>query len=319
MTSSSTLESAAAPEVAAAPRVPSPRRRRPRIHTSPPWWFALPAFLMFAAIVAVPTFTGLGVAFTDWSGLGEIEHIVWFQNFIDVFSDKQALGSIRNTLLLTVVIVIVQNVIGLLLALGVHSRVKSRFALRTIFFAPMVVSAVMISFVWKYIYNPRPDAGINGVLGALGLDWLQQDWLGDPEMALWSIAIIVIWQAAGYSMVIFLAGLTGIPEELYEAAMVDGATPMQRFRHITIPQLAPAMTINVLLSLTGALTLFTQVLTTTGGGPGYATETLSTIIYKEAFIYGNFGYSAAIAVLLTIGVSIVAFTQLRIMRRREVD
>ena len=310
-------EGAGAPGGAPAPSSPSQKRRRHRDHTAPPWYLAVPGFVAFGAIVLIPTVAGFGVAFTDWSGLGEIENIIGVQNFIDIVSDKQAMGSIRNTVLLTVVVVIVQNVMGLLLALGVNSRVKSRYALRAIFFAPMVVSAVMVSFVWKYIYNPRPDAGVNGLLGALGLGGLQQDWMGDPSVALWSIAIIVIWQSAGYSMVIFLAGLSGIPEELYEAAMMDGASPIQRFWHITLPQLAPATTINVLLSLTGGLTLFTQVLTTTGGGPGYATETLSTIIYKEAFVYGNFGYSAAIAVLLTIGVSIVAFVQLRFSRRKE--
>ena len=319
MTSASTLAPAGtdAPDGASAPAGPAPRRRRARDHTAPPWYLAVPGFVAFAAIVLIPTVAGFGVAFTDWSGLGDIENIIGLQNFADILSDKQALGSIRNTVLLTIVVVVVQNVLGLLLALGVHSRVKSRYVLRAIFFAPMVVSAVMVSFVWKFIYNPRPDAGVNGLLGALGLDWLQQDWMGDPSVALWSIAIIVIWQSAGYSMVIFLAGLSGIPEELYEAAMMDGATPVQRFWHITLPQLAPATTINVLLSMTGGLTLFTQVLTTTGGGPGYATETLSTIIYKEAFVYGNFGYSAAIAVLLTIGVSIVAFVQLRFSRRKE--
>lgn len=294
-------------------------RRRKRSHTAPPWWFALPAFALFAAIMVVPTASGLGVAFTDWSGIGAIRNVVGFDNFAEVFRDERAIGSIRNTLLLTLAVVVVQNGIGLLLALGVSTRIKSRYVLRTVFFAPVVVSSVMVSFLWKYIYNPRPEAGVNGLLGALGLDGLQQDWLGDPGIALWSIAVVVIWQCAGYSMVIFLAGLSGIPDELYEAAMMDGATAVQRFWHITLPQLAPATTINVLLSLAGGLTLFTQVLATTGGGPGYATETLSTVIYKEAFVFGHFGYSAAIAVLLTIGVAVVSFVQLRLMRTREVD
>lgn len=284
---------------------------------APPWLFAVPALLVYAFVVLYPALSGAGSAFTDWSGVGEQRSFVGVDNFKQLFHDDQALGALRNTLMLTVAIVVVQNGLGLLLALGVHTRIKTRMALRVIFFAPVVVSPVMVSFLWKYVYNPSPDAGLNAVLGAVGLGGLRQDWLGNPSLAIWSVAFTVIWQCAGYSMVIFLAGLEGVPAELLESAMVDGAGTMARFRHITWPLLAPAVTINVMLSTVGGLTLFTQIIAMTNGGPGYATDTLSTVLYKQAFVFGKFGYSTAVALVLAIFVAAVSFIQIGYLRSRE--
>jgi len=276
-----------------------------------------PAVLCYAAIVLYPSAAGVLYAFTDWSGIGDWS-FVGVDNFTDLVHDDRALGSLRNTLLLTVAIVVVQNGIGLLLALGVHARIKSRLVLRAVFFAPVVVSPVMVAFLWKYIYNPQPDAGLNGILGAVGLGGLRHDWLGDPSVALWSVAAMVVWQYAGYSMVIFLAGLEGIQKELTEAAMIDGAGAFARFRYVIWPLLAPALTVNVMLSTIGGLKLFDQVLAATDGGPGYSTETLSTELYKEAFVYGHFGYSTAIALVLALFVAAVSLVQIHYLRSREV-
>jgi raffinose/stachyose/melibiose transport system permease protein len=295
--------------------VRAPRRRGSGI--GPPWFFAVPALLVYLLVVLYPAFSGAGSAFTDWSGVGEQRSFVGIDNFKQLFHDDQALGALRNTLLLTVAIVVVQNGIGLLLALGVHTNIKSRIVLRGVFFAPVVVSPVMVSFLWKYVYNPAPDAGLNAVFGAIGLGGLRQDWLGNPSLALWSVAFTVIWQCAGYSMVIFLAGLEGVPAELHESAMVDGAGTVARFRHITWPLLAPAVTINLMLSTVGGLTLFTQIISMTNGGPGYATDTLSTVLYKQAFVYGKFGYSTAVALVLAIFVAAVSFIQIGYLRSRE--
>ncbi|WP_326825391.1 sugar ABC transporter permease [Streptosporangium sp. NBC_01639] len=295
------------------PAVRTPRAgRRAAAALSPPWLFAAPALLIYAAVVLYPSIVGVLYAFTDWNGIGEDKSFVGLANFKAILGDEQAMGSIGNTLLLTVTILVVQNGVGLLLALGVHAKLKSRALLRVIFFAPVVVSPVMVAFLWKYIYNPDPSAGLNGLLG------LDVDWLGDPSVALWSIAGMVVWQYAGYSMVIFLAGLEGIPVELHEAAMIDGAGTFQRFRYVTWPLLAPALTINLMLSTIGGLKLFDQVLATTGGGPGYATETLSTVLYKQAFVFGKFGYSTAVALVLALFVAAVSLVQMYYLRSREV-
>ncbi|WP_214325681.1 carbohydrate ABC transporter permease [Nonomuraea sediminis] len=277
---------------------------------SPSWLFAAPALLVYAVVVLYPSVAGVVYAFTDWSGIGQDMRFVGLANFGSLFGDDQAMGSIGNTLLLTVAIVVVQNGVGLLLALGVNAKLKSRALLRVVFFAPVVVSPVMVAFLWKYVYDPA--GGLNALLG------LHVDWLGDPSVALWSIAGMVVWQYAGYSMVIFLAGLEGVPYELHEAAMIDGAGPWQRFRYVTWPLLAPALTVNLMLSTIGGLKLFDQVFAATNGGPGYATETLSTVLYKQAFVFGKFGYSTAVALVLALFVAAVSLVQVYYLRSREV-
>jgi raffinose/stachyose/melibiose transport system permease protein len=293
----------------------APRRRRRA--GGPALWFAAPALAVYALIVLYPSLAGAAYAFTNWSGIG---HAKWvgLANFKTLFSDEQSFTSLKNTLELTAFIVVVQNAIGLALALAVHSRIKGRQVLRVMFFAPAVLSPVVIAFLWKYMFNPDPDAGLNALLGFLGLGFLQQNWLGDPSVALWAVGLTVVWQFAGYSMVIFLAALQGIPAELEEAAALDGAGSWQRFRHIVFPLIAPAMTINLTLSTIGGLKLFDQVFAITNGGPGYATETLSTLIYKQAFVFGLYGYSTAVALVLTLLVSALALVQVRYLQSREV-
>ncbi|WP_329125538.1 carbohydrate ABC transporter permease [Streptomyces sp. NBC_01465] len=292
-------------------------KRLHRDTTVPPWAFVVPALVVYAVVVLYPSIAGVAYAFTDWTGIGSFS-FVGLDNFRALLDDHRALDSVGNTLLLTVAIVVVQNLVGLLLALGVHTNIRSRQLLRVIFFAPAVVSPVMVAFLWKYVYNPDPHAGLNGVLGALGLGGLRQDWLGNPSLALWSVAAMVIWQYAGYSMVVFLAGLQGVPAELHEAARIDGAGSWQRFRYLTWPMLAPALTVNLMLSTIGGLKLFDQVYAATNGGPGTSSETLSTVLYKEAFVYGKFGYSTAVALVLALFVAAVSLVQLRYLRAREI-
>lgn len=291
-------------------------RSRHRDPTVPSWVFVAPALVVYAVVVLYPSIAGVVYAFTDWSGIGGFS-FVGLDNFRTLLGDDRALGSVGNTLLLTVAIVVVQNAVGLLLALGVNANIRTRSLLRVIFFAPAVVSPVMVAVLWKYVYNPDDGAGLNGVLGAVGLGGLRQDWLGNPSLALWSVAAMVVWQYAGYSMVVFLAGLQGVPAELHEAARIDGAGTWQRFRYVTWPLLAPALTINLMLSTIGGLKLFDQVYAATNGGPGTASETLSTVLYKEAFVYGKFGYSTAIALVLALFVAAVSLVQLRYLRARE--
>ncbi|MER5847600.1 sugar ABC transporter permease [Streptomyces sp. NPDC002012] len=304
-------------KAAGGPRAGSGRPVRRRDHTVPPWFFVVPALVVYGVVVLYPSLAGVMYAFTDWSGIGGFS-FTGLDNFRALLDDSRALESVSNTLLLTVAVVVVQNGVGLLLALGVHADIKSRALLRLIFFAPAVVSPVMVAILWKYVYNPENGAGLNGVLGAVGLGGLRQDWLGDPSLALWSVAAMVVWQYAGYSMVVFLAGLQGIPDELHEAARIDGAGSWQRFRHVTWPLLAPALTINLMLSTIGGLKLFDQVYAATNGGPGTSSETLSTVLYKEAFVYGKFGYSTAVALVLALFVAAVSLVQLRCLRAREV-
>ncbi|SCF06000.1 carbohydrate ABC transporter membrane protein 1, CUT1 family [Micromonospora coriariae] len=282
---------------------------------TPPWWFTLPAIVLFAFIVLVPSVRGLYYAFTDWDGLDPNISFIGLGNFADMTRDPDATQALWHTLLIAVSITIIQNGIGLLLALGVNTMIKSRHVLRVLLFAPAVITPIVTAYLWRNLLGP--DGAVNSLLRLVGLDSWRQDWLGDPQLALWSIVAVIVWQFAGYSMVIFLAGLQSVPKEINEAADMDGAGPVRRFWSVTRPLLAPAITINLMLSIIGGIKLFDQVYALTGGGPGHATDTLSTLIYKDAFTLGEFGYSIALAVVLTIIVAVVSTGQYLVLSRNE--
>ncbi|MET4924402.1 sugar ABC transporter permease [Streptomyces sp. PSRA5] len=297
--------------------VPAQHRARPSVrrHIAAPWWFAAPAMLLFAFVVLVPSTRGVYYAFTDWDGLDPDFSFVGLDNFGAMFRDPDAMQAIWHTLLIAVAVTVIQNAFGLLLALGVNSVIKSRNVLRVFLFAPAVVTPIVTAYLWRNLLSP--DGAVNSLLRAVGLASWEQDWLGDPDIALWSVVGVVVWQFGGYSMVIFLAGLQSVPREIYEAADIDGAGPVRRFWSVTRPLLAPALTINLMLSIIGGIKLFDQVYALTGGGPGHATDTLSTLIYKDAFTLGEFGYSIALAVVLTIIVAVTSAGQYFFLSRNE--
>jgi raffinose/stachyose/melibiose transport system permease protein len=294
----------------------TPNRRRGRVsRRGVPWWFMVPALVLFAFVVLVPSARGIYYAFTDWDGLSPDFAWIGFGNFVEMLDDPAATQAIWHTLVIAVAITVFQNGLGLLLALGVNSTIKSRNVLRVFLFAPALVTPIVSAYLWRNLLGP--DGAVNSLFGAVGLDSWRQDWLGNPDIALWSVVGVIVWQYAGYSMVIFLAGLQSIPPEIHEAAAIDGAGALRRFWSVTRPLLAPAFTINLMLSIIGGLKLFDQVYALTGGGPGHATDTLSTLIYKDAFTLGEFGYSIALAVVLTLIVSVASTGQYLGLSRAE--
>ncbi|MEU9919500.1 sugar ABC transporter permease [Streptomyces sp. NPDC051001] len=286
-----------------------------RARTTPPWWFMAPALLLFAFVVLVPSVRGVYYAFTDWDGLDPDFSFVGLDNFADMLRDADARQAVWHTLLIAVSITVIQNAVGLILALGVNSAIKSRNLLRVLLFAPALITPIVTAYLWRNLLGPA--GAVNSLLGAVGLDGLQQDWLGNPDLALWAIVGVIVWQYAGYSMVIFVAGLQSVPKEIHEAAAIDGAGPLRRFWSVTRPLLAPAFTINLMLSIIGGIKLFDQVYALTGGGPGHATDTISTLIYKDAFTLGEFGYSIGLAVVLTIIVAVASTGQYFFLSRNE--
>ena len=280
-----------------------------------PWWFVAPAMVLFAFVVLIPSARGVYYAFTDWDGLDPSFSFVGLDNFFEMFRDPDAKQAIWHTLLIAVSITVIQNGFGLALALGVNTMIKSRNVLRVFLFAPAVITPIVTAYLWRNLL--APDGAVNSLLGAVGLDSWQQNWLGDPDLALWSIVGVIVWQFGGYSMVIFLAGMQSIPKDIYDAAAIDGTGPVRRFWSVTRPLLAPAFTINLMLSIIGGIKLFDQVYALTGGGPGHATDTLSTLIYKDAFTLGEFGYSIALAVVLTVIVAVASTGQYLVLARNE--
>lgn len=292
-----------------------PRSSGLRRGTGRLWLFLVPAAAFYVFVVLWPSIQGAGFAFTDWDGLSSQRNFVGLDNFVQLMQDPKAAGAIGRTLLIAFTITIVQNAVGLLLALGVNSRIKSRNVLRVLLFAPAIITPVATAYLWQNLY--APDGAINSLLRGVGLGSLAQNWLGDPDVALWAICLVVIWQFAGYSMVIFLANMQGISTEVIEASYVDGAGPFRRFWSIIRPELAPSITINLMLSIIGGLKLFDQVWVMTGGGPGGSTETMSTLLYKNAFQFGDFAYGIAIALVLTVLVAVLSSGQYFVLSRQN--
>jgi raffinose/stachyose/melibiose transport system permease protein len=291
-------------------RAKLPRSRRRQV----PWWWILPGLVVVLALQYAPVIAGSWYALTDYTGIGKATY-VGLDNFRQIFKDPVRKDALAHTVELAVVFVICVNVLGLALALAINRALKTRHFIRALLFAPVVLTPLATSYIWGFIF--QTDGPLNAVLGSIGLDSLQKTWLGDPTWALWCITVVFIWQGTGIAVLIYLAGLQGIPQELDEAAAVDGASTWYRVRRVTLPLLAPAMTVNVTLALIQGLRAFDQILALTNGGPLNATETLATQVWKQTFVNGRFGYGAALAVVLTVLVAAASLIQLALLRANE--
>lgn len=287
-------------------------RARRRAWMPTPWWFVLPAGLIYAFALVVPNLQAMTFSFTDWDGLSDGFSFVGFSNYERAFNHPQFFGAVTRTLTLTVAVAAIQLTGGLLLALALNTHLRTRNLLRAIFFAPVVLTAVAVGYIWRYIY--APTGVLNQILGDLGLSALQRDWLGDPRVNLSAIAVIVVWQGVGITMVIFLAGLQGISEDVVEAGHLDGANAWQRFWYITRPLLAPAMLVNAVLAVMGGLKIFDQILVTTQGGPAYTTSTLTILTYTDGFVNGNYSFGVTLSIVLALLIAFVTVVQFRLMR-----
>jgi raffinose/stachyose/melibiose transport system permease protein len=291
-------------------------RRRPRRNSvgAKLWWFVLPAGAIYVYVVLVPTFQGMGSAFTNWSFSNPSPAFTGLDNFARIFQSDAGPAALR-TLLIALVVVAAQNVFGLGLALLLTGRIAGRNVLRTIIFAPMVVSALVVGYLFKFIFGAPGIGAVNLLLHSLGAP--QVDFLGNPTSALWIIIVTIVWQFTGSTMIIYLAGLQGVPAELLEAASLDGAGYWKRFWFVTRPLLAPAITINLMIGLIGGLKIFDQIFSITGGGPGGQTQTISTQIYQIFSQFGEWGESAAFALVLAVAVGVLSFIQFAVLRRQE--
>jgi raffinose/stachyose/melibiose transport system permease protein len=275
---------------------------------------ALPGLAALVAFHYLPIGFGAYYAFTEWNGL---THASWIGlgNFRRIFADRTARGALWHTLELAGAFVVCTNVIGLSLALGLNRAVKTRHLLRSLFFAPVALSPLAIAFIWRWIFDPQ--GGLNRLLDIVGLESWRHTWLGDPSTALWSILVAMVWQFSGLAMVLYLAGLQSISEDVYEATLVDGASGWLRFRSVVLPLLAPALTVSATLTAIVGLRVFDQVMALTRGGPVDASETLATQVYKQTFYGGRFGYGAALALVLAAVITVLALAQLAVLRRNE--
>lgn len=254
------------------------------------------------------------MSLTDWNGIGDAS-FVGLQNFIDFLSDKRALTDVKTTLLFALGSAPLLNLVGLGYALLMNSKFKGKSVARMFIYMPAIISPLIMGYIWYLLLQPGRGF-IYYALEDIGKSYLFGNWLGSYWSSMIVLVLVNVWQYAGMTMVIYLAGLQSIPEELYESAKIDGATGISSFRYITIPLLVPAIRINVVTNIIGSLSVFDIVMSLTGGGPGYQTETLS--IYIMRMCYGNkTGYSTAVAMIMFLIILIPVLISLRLTKTKE--
>ena len=276
----------------------------------------VPALLLFGIFFVGPGVYSIYYSLTDWVIGKEAVSFIGLENYWTIFRSEELTHAIYNTFLFVIIVVIGKNVNGLLLALAVNTRITLRGYFRVIFFLPCVISTIIIGLVFVPVLHP--NGILNEFLGSVGLGFLRQSWLVDTKIVMMSIAGVSIWQWSGYHMVIYLAGLQGIPASYYEAAKIDGATAVQRFFKITFPLLASAFNINMLLSLIGGLKVFSEPYALTNGGPGNASQVIALEVFSK-FGRGQWGLGTALNVTLAVFVSVISVPILYLMRKREVE
>jgi len=277
-----------------------------------------PAAVLFSLFFLWPFARGLWISLTRWDGFSN-PVFVGAGNYLKLLHDGLFLGALENNLIFVVLILIFKNALGLGLAMLLDRALFLRGPIRAAVFIPVTLSFAATGLLWSWIYNPVFGL-LNAALDLLGLSGLQQSWLGDAHIALYSIIAVDIWKWLGFHAVIYLAGLQTIPQDLYEAARLDGAGPAARFRHVTLPLMMPVVLINVILGLSGAFVRnFDIVQVLTQGGPNHATEVVMTLMVKTAFQDGNMGYASAMGYALFLIVAVACVALLGLMRRSKVD
>lgn len=305
-------------------RIPAAPTRAVHRRKRPSWGYikmmTLLGVLLYCAILIAPLFLSVYYSFTNMNLLKASSDFVGFRNYVNLAKDPTFSSSLSFTIKISILVTLCVNVLGLIIAMLLNHTGRFFAFLRTVFFVPQVLSAVIISFIWSIMFSAR-NGIINTLLQQVGL--LQQGqniaWIGDPQLAFYSVGVVTIWQLLGFCVVVYLAALQGIPEDLKDAARVDGANLWQSFRHVTFPLLAPGVTINVVLILIMTLKIYDVVVVLTAGGPGGATESLGFYIVRMAFGANKTGYASAMAVVLFILIAAISALLAGYLRRREVE
>jgi raffinose/stachyose/melibiose transport system permease protein len=280
-----------------------------------PYMWISPALLVFGVFTLLPLAAGVALSLVTWDGI-HAAHWQGLGNYVQVLQDQTFWQALVHNVIYAVGTVVGKIILALVLAVLLNRALRGRAVFRTVLFMPVVMSFVVVGLIWSWIYNYNFGL-LNAIVGVLGLQAWKQDWLGNASIALGALIVVDIWKWFGFHMVINLAGLQSIPNELYEAARIDGATAWQSFWRVTLPLLKPVTMINVLLATSGAFNVFDLVYVMTEGGPVNATDVAMLHIYTQAFQFYRFGYAAAMSYILLILVGIVSLVLMRMMRQER--
>jgi multiple sugar transport system permease protein len=284
------------------------------------WWFVAPALMVLAVFFFIPVLAALAMSLTDFDlyALADYDNLrfVGLHNYVTLLTQPLFWKALGNTFYFVVLGVPLSLAASLGAALLVNSKLaRWKNVYRTIYFAPVVTTMVAVAVVWRYIFHTRYGF-LNYVLGWFGIDPI--DWMGDPHWSMPAIVILAIWKNFGYNMIILLAALQSIPEDLYEAARIDGASGWQLFRHVTLPGLAPVLLLVSILTMTGYFQLFAEPYVMTEGGPLQSTLSVLYFMYEEGFKWWSLGRASAVAFLLFVLMFAITLLQLRLARRQVV-
>ena len=284
-------------------------------HRKTLYLFIIPALLVIGLFFVYPIILTFNMSFTRFQGIGKATQ-VGLKNYDRIFSRDRYLEAAWVTVFYTVIVVSAMNLSGLFFAAILHRLPMIRNFSRAALYTPSMISFVVVAYVWQFLYSPL-NGGINVALTKLGLGAFTQNWLGDPNIAIFSVAFTQVWMFTGFTCAIYLAGFAGIPEEIGEAGRLEGASSWQRFRYLELPLLGPAITVAVMLTTIGTLKTFELPYILTKGGPDGATRMLSIEIIENLFGQYKFGFASALSILMLILVLFVAFIQNRVLRDRE--
>lgn len=276
-------------------------------------FFVLPAVLLFFIFVIIPFLFSFGTSFSKWNGVSNDFQWAGAENYIRALGDKNFLYSFGYTLKNTVVVTVLANTIGLIFALILTCKIRGSSFFRAVLVLPNILSGIILGFIWKFIFMK----GIPAIGAWTGLKCLEITWLGTPGTAFWSIVIVGVWQMAGYVMLVYIAGILGIPDMVIESAYVDGAKNSQLIRYIIFPYLKPSFLICIFWTISKNLVLFDLPFALTQGGPFKSTETFAINIYHEAFEKNNYGYGSAKAIIFFVVVIAVSAVQIYLNQRKE--
>lgn len=281
------------------------------------WGFAAPALIVYVAFVIVPVGLAAVYSFFNWNGLAALDRFIGFDNYIRAVTDPVFLKAIGNNLAIVGLSLLIQGPLAIGVALLLNRRIRGRALVRTLIFVPYVLSEVVAALAFKLIL--QPNGPFDSVLASLGLGGLKQLWLADQSVVFWTLFFVLSWKYLGFAILLMLAGLQGVPEELSEAASIDGASWWQTQRYVTLPLLGPTIRIWAFLSMIGSLQLFDMVWVLTGGGPVNATVTMATYMVQYGFQRSQLGFGSAVAVLLFVISLIFALVYQRFVLRRDLS
>lgn len=278
--------------------------------------FYIPALILFVVFVIFPFAKGIFLSFTNWNGYSQTYNMIGIDNYVRMLTDQNVHRAFINTIIYGVGSTVLQNVLGLALALLLNQKFRGRAATRTLVYLPVMIAPLIMGYI-MYFFFSYDNGALNDVIGLFGA--APVDWLSNGTTGVIIMTLVNSLQFVGISMVIYLAGLQGIPDMYYEAASLDGVRPGQRFRYITLPLLTPAISSSVTINLIGGLKLFDIIMALTSGGPGYDTHSLSTLVHRTYFGSENAGYASAIGLVSFVLIMVLGNLVVKYLEKKEVD